>query len=79
MSADEIIRRLERNRSFYKTGGITATGGEPMLQIEFLTELFAKAKERGIHTCLDTSRGDVPRGKRRNTDRRKKRKVPGRK
>ena len=55
MSADEIIRRLERNRSFYKTGGITATGGEPMLQIEFLTELFAKAKERGIHTCLDTS------------------------
>ena len=43
MSADEIIRRLERNRSFYKTGGITATGGEPMLQIELLTELFAKA------------------------------------
>lgn len=55
MSVDEILSRLERNSSFYKTGGITATGGEPMLQIEFLTELFTGAKERGIHTCLDTS------------------------
>ena len=55
MSAEEILSRLERNRSFYRTGGITATGGEPMLQIDFLTELFAGAKERGIHTCLDTS------------------------
>lgn len=55
MSTEEILSRFERNKAFYKTGGITATGGEPMLQIEFLTELFAKAKERGIHTCLDTS------------------------
>ena len=55
MTADEIIDRVERNKSFYKTGGITATGGEPMLQIDFLTELFYKAKEKGIHTCLDTS------------------------
>ncbi len=55
MSAEEILSRMERNRSFYRTGGITATGGEPMLQIDFLTELFAGAKERGIHTCLDTS------------------------
>lgn len=55
MSVAEILSRLERNASFYKTGGITATGGEPMMQIEFLTELFTEAKERGIHTCLDTS------------------------
>ena len=55
MTADEIISRFERNRSFYQTGGITATGGEPMLQLDFLTELFVKAKEHGIHTCLDTS------------------------
>lgn len=55
MTADEIIARMERNLAFYKTGGITATGGEPMLQTEFLTELFAKAKALGIHTCLDTS------------------------
>lgn len=52
---EEIIERFERNREFYTTGGITATGGEPMLQMEFLTELFTKAHERGIHTCLDTS------------------------
>ena len=47
MTADEIIDRFERNRSFYQTGGITATGGEPMLQLDFLTELFTKAKEKG--------------------------------
>lgn len=55
VDTDEIIEKLERNKSFYRTGGITATGGEPLLQIEFLTELFSKAKKKGIHTCLDTS------------------------
>lgn len=55
MTADEILERLERNKAFYRTGGLTATGGEPMMQMDFLTELFSKAKERGIHTCLDTS------------------------
>lgn len=55
MEAEEILSRMGRNRAFYKTGGITATGGEPMLQPEFLTELFTGAKEQGIHTCLDTS------------------------
>lgn len=52
---DEIIEKFERNRAFYTTGGITATGGEPLLQMDFLTELFEKAKEKKIHTCLDTS------------------------
>lgn len=55
MSADEILARFERNRGFYRTGGITATGGEPMVQMDFLLELFQKAKEKNIHTCLDTS------------------------
>lgn len=55
MTVEEIISQVERNRSFYKTGGITATGGEPMLQIDFLTALFEEAKRRNIHTCLDTS------------------------
>ena len=45
MSAGEIIARCERNRNFYKNGGITATGGEPMVQMDFLLELFTKAKE----------------------------------
>ena len=55
MEADEILEKYERNKSFYKSGGITATGGEPLFQIDFLTELFTKAKAKGIHTCLDTS------------------------
>ena len=52
---DDLIEKMVRNLPFYETGGITATGGEPLLQLDFLIELFAKAKERGIHTCLDTS------------------------
>lgn len=55
MTADELLEGYERNKDFYKGGGITATGGEPLMQLPFLTELFEKAKKRGIHTCLDTS------------------------
>lgn len=55
MTVEEILAEYEANKSFYRNGGITATGGEPLMQIEFLTELFSKAKEKGIHTCLDTS------------------------
>lgn len=54
-TADEIISTYLKNRSFYKDGGITVTGGEPLMQIDFLLELFAKAKEYSIHTCIDTS------------------------
>ena len=55
MDTEEIIASVNRNRAFYSTGGLTATGGEPLLQLSFLTELFEKAKAQGIHTCLDTS------------------------
>lgn len=55
MTVGELLEGYERNRDFYKRGGITATGGEPLMQLEFLTELFEEAKRRGIHTCLDTS------------------------
>ena len=51
----DIIRQYERNQAFYTHGGLTVTGGEPLLQMDFLLELFALAKERGIHTCIDTS------------------------
>lgn len=54
-STSEIIEKMARNRGFYRTGGITATGGEPLMQIDFLIELFTKAKEEGFPTCLDTS------------------------
>lgn len=55
MDTDEIIGSLLRNKPFYKTGGLTATGGEPMAQMDFLIDLFTKAKANDIHTCLDTS------------------------
>lgn len=55
MSVDEILEQYEKNRAFYEKGGITATGGDPLVQITFVTELFEAAKARGIHTCLDTS------------------------
>ena len=55
VTAEELLAQFERNRAFYRSGGITCTGGEPMMQIDFLTELFTRAKAAGIHTCLDTS------------------------
>ena len=55
ISADILIEKFLSNRSFYKNGGITVTGGEPLWQIDFVTELFRKAKQKGIHTALDTS------------------------
>lgn len=54
MTTDEILKKYEGVIEFAK-GGITATGGEPLLQISFLIELFKKAKEKNIHTALDTS------------------------
>ncbi len=55
LSSDELISQYNKNRVFYKDGGITVTGGEPLLQTDFLIELFKKAKDEGIHTCIDTS------------------------
>ena len=55
MEPSEIIENYERNAPFYKEGGITVTGGEPLMQIDFVLELFTLAKQKGIHTCLDTS------------------------
>lgn len=55
MTADEILEQYKKNISFYSRGGLTVTGGEPLLQVDFLIELFKKAKESGIHTCIDTS------------------------
>ena len=55
ITAEEILDEYNKNRDFYKRGGITVTGGEPLLQLDFVIDLFRKAKEQGIHTCLDTS------------------------
>lgn len=55
MSVEELMQQFMKNRFFYKNGGITVSGGEPLLQIDFLIALFQKAKEQNIHTCIDTS------------------------
>lgn len=56
MTADELLDKAERFRSYWgDKGGITVSGGEALLQLDFLIELFTKAHERGINTCLDTS------------------------
>ncbi len=55
-TADEIVEKIAKYKEYFgKTGGITLSGGEPLLQAEFATEIFKKAKENGINTCLDTS------------------------
>lgn len=55
-SADELIKRALRYKSYWKNGGgITVSGGEPLLQIDFLTELLKKAKENDINTAIDTA------------------------
>ena len=55
-TTDELLEKAMKYRSYWKNdGGITVSGGEPLLQIDFLTELFRKAKANGIQTTLDTS------------------------
>lgn len=55
MTADQVLADAERYRAFWgKQGGITTSGGEALLQIDFLIDLFKKAKAKGIRTCLDT-------------------------
>jgi len=56
MSAAQLLDKAERYKSYWKGGGgITVSGGEALLQIDFLNELMGEAKRRGIHTALDTS------------------------
>ena len=57
MSVDEIVKDALSYQSYmeFSGGGVTASGGEALLQVEFLTELFAELKRNGIHTALDTS------------------------
>ena len=56
VTADEILKRALRFKPYWgKDGGITISGGEPLLQIDFVIELFKKAKELGINTCIDTA------------------------
>lgn len=56
MTADELVSKIVRFKPYFgKEGGVTVSGGEPLMQAEFVTELFQKLHARGIHTALDTS------------------------
>ncbi len=55
-SLDDIFNKIMRYKNYiHPNGGVTVTGGEPLLQVNFLIELFTKLKKEGIHTCIDTS------------------------
>ena len=55
-SLDEIIKKIDNYKNYIMpNGGVTVTGGEPLLQVHFLIELFKKLKDKNIHTCIDTS------------------------
>ena len=59
-SAEDVVKRALRCRGYFgKTGGITLSGGEPLLQHAFAAEIFRLCHEAGVNTCLDTS-GCVP-------------------
>lgn len=54
---EEIIEKIKNYKNYITIsgGGVTVTGGEPLLQVKFLIELFKKLKKENIHTCIDTS------------------------
>ncbi len=56
MSPEYIFEQYKRNEPFYRNGGgITVTGGEPLMQVDFLIDLFTLCKTENVHTCIDTS------------------------
>jgi pyruvate formate lyase activating enzyme len=58
-SVDELVEDILKYRNFIKNGGVTLTGGEPLLQADFAAELLKRLKAEGIHTAIDTS-GAIP-------------------
>lgn len=61
VSLDELLFEIEKDKDFYEAsgGGVTFSGGEPLLQFDFLFEILKKCKEKGIHTAIETA-GNVP-------------------
>ncbi len=58
ISKEELINKIENYTNYFKAsnGGVTISGGEPLLQMDFLISLFKELKKRDIHTAIDTSR-----------------------
>src|SRR5699024_11015059 len=54
---DELVKKILRNKPYFKrnNGGVTFSGGEPLLQINFLLDICVKLKKEGIHIALDTA------------------------
>ena len=55
LEADKLVEKIMRFKSYIRNGGVTVSGGEPLMQARFVAELFRKLKVLGIHTALDTS------------------------
>ncbi|MEG2396119.1 MAG: 4Fe-4S cluster-binding domain-containing protein, partial [Oscillospiraceae bacterium] len=54
VSVDEMVSKILRYKSYFgKDGGVTVSGGEPLIQAEFVTELFKELHQNGINTALD--------------------------
>lgn len=52
---EQLLEEVLRYRNFIRKGGVTCTGGEPLVQARFVAEFFRLCHEHGLHTCLDTS------------------------
>lgn len=59
MSVEDVVGKILPLRSFYRTGGVTLSGGEPLAQPEFATALLTRLKDEGLHTAIDTA-GSIP-------------------
>ncbi len=56
ISSDELIKQILKYKNYYgKEGGVTFSGGEPLLQSSFLLDILKKCQKNNIHTCLDTA------------------------
>lgn len=62
VTPEELVQKILRYRSYIAKGGVTVTGGEPLMQSAFVAELFRQLHRRGIHTALDTSCIGDPEG-----------------
>ncbi len=55
-TVEQVVSQALRYKNYFgDKGGVTVTGGEPLLQIDFVIELFTQLKAKGVHTCVDTS------------------------
>jgi pyruvate formate lyase activating enzyme len=55
ITVEQVLEKVKRYRSYYRGGGLTVSGGEPLLQAGFVRSLFRRCREEGLHTALDTS------------------------